>query len=69
MAPSPLPPSLAADDPLGDLPLEELPAAGSPDPVAAGEVLPPGYVATPGSSRLVPFRLGRLISAADFPFA
>jgi hypothetical protein len=69
VAPVPVPATLAAGDPLWDLPLEPLPAPGDPDPVSSGEALPAGYVATATSTRIVPFRLGRLISAPDFVFA
>ena len=69
VAPLPLPPDLLAQDFLWDLPLESLPAPGAPDLVSTGEQLPAGYVKTAGSSRLVPFRLGRLISVPDFVFA
>ncbi len=68
-APLPVPADLPSQDFLWDLPLEVLPAPGAPDPVSAGEVLPAGYVETASSSRLVPFRLGRLISVPDFVFA
>jgi hypothetical protein len=54
------PPPLAADDPLGDLPLEIL--AADPDDVSPGELLPPGYASTPSSSRAVDFPLGRLLT-------
>ena len=37
--------------------------AGDPDPTAAGETLPDGYVE--GPSRVVPFRLGRVRSGVD----
>jgi hypothetical protein len=69
VAPVPVPATLAADDPLWDLPLEPLPAPGDPDPVSPGEALPAGYSATPTSTRIVSFRLGRLISAPDFVLA
>lgn len=68
-APLPMPADLPSRDFLWDLPLEVLPIPGAPDPVSAGEVLPSGYVETVTSSRLVPFRLGRLISVPDFVFA
>jgi len=69
VAPVPVPATLAADDPLWDLPLEPLPTPGDPDPVSSGETLPAGYFASPTSTRIVSFRLGRLISAPDFVFA
>lgn len=69
VAPVPVPATLAAEDPLWDLPLEPLPPPGDPDPVSSGETLPAGYAATATSTRIVPFRLGRLISAPDFVFA
>jgi hypothetical protein len=65
----PMPADLPSLDFLWDLPLEVLPAPGAPDPVSTGAQLPAGYVETPSSSRLVPFRLGRLISVPDFVFA
>jgi hypothetical protein len=69
VAPVPVPATLAAADPLWDLPLEPLPAPGDPDPVSPGEALPAGYAATATSTGIVQFRLGRLISAPDFVFA
>jgi hypothetical protein len=63
--PVPSPPSLAEQDAYWDLPLEMLGAPAQLEPVAAGETLPAGYVSTPPSTRLVPFRLGRIISSAD----
>lgn len=69
VAPVPVPATLAAEDPLWDLPLEPLPPSGNPDPVSTGEALPAGYAATATSTAIVQFRLGRLISAPDFVFA
>lgn len=69
VAPAPVPATLAVADPLWDLPLEPLPVPGAPDLVAPGEMLPAGYAATATSTHIVPFRLGRLISAPDFVFA
>jgi hypothetical protein len=43
--PVPSAPDLPARDPLWDLPIEETPAPGAPDPVSAGEAQPTGYVA------------------------
>lgn len=54
-----LAPPLAADDPLGDLPLETLVA--DPDDISPGTKLPPGYASTASSSRAVDFTLGRLL--------
>ncbi|HEU5387302.1 MAG TPA: hypothetical protein VFV73_15490 [Streptosporangiaceae bacterium] len=51
-------------DPLWHLPVERLATLGSSDPVAAGEVLPPGYTAT--VSRVVTCRRGR--PARPLPF-
>lgn len=65
---APVPPAGVLDDHLWDLPLELLPAPGAPDPISSGETLPAGYVATGTSTRLVDFRLGRLVSAPDFVF-
>jgi hypothetical protein len=57
-APQPIP----ADDPLGDLPLEQL--LVDPDNVSPGTKLPtnPLYAATPQSSRTVTFRLGTILT-------
>ena len=63
--PVPVPASLPELDPYWDLPLEDLGAPADPDPVAAGETLPAGYVSTASSTRVVSFRLGRTISAVD----
>lgn len=59
--PAPVP--LPLDDPLGDLPIETLLA--DPDDVSPGKKLPPGYVSTPHSHRLVTFRLGVLLRNQD----
>ncbi|HYH46228.1 MAG TPA: hypothetical protein VEG34_11135, partial [Thermoanaerobaculia bacterium] len=67
--PVPATPSEPDQDPLWDLPVEVLPAPGAADPVSSGEAFPSGYVSTLTSTRLVPFELGRLISAPDFVFA
>lgn len=69
VAPVPAPADLPAQDPLWDLPVEALPTPGDPDPVSAGTTLPAGFVSTLTSTRIIPFRLGRLISAEDFQFA
>jgi hypothetical protein len=55
------PGKVSADDPLGDLPVEEL--LGEPDDVSPGEKLPPEY--TSSSSRAVTFRLGALLTHQD----
>jgi hypothetical protein len=62
-APAPAPPVPPSLDPLWDLPLEALPAAGAPDPVSVGEQPPAAY--DPGSSvsRTVALPPGRLTSA------
>ena len=65
VAPVPADPDLPTRDPLWDLPLEELPPPGDPDPVSAGETFPVGFVSSPTASRIVPFRLGRILSGAD----
>jgi hypothetical protein len=63
--PVPATPGLPAMDPLWDLPLEVVPAAGLPDPVSAGEVLPPNYTAS--SSRNINFSPGSIVSGVgDF---
>jgi hypothetical protein len=61
--PVPAPPGLPSGDELWYLPVEELAAPGDPDPTAAGETLPDGY--EEGPSRVVPFRLGRVLSGVD----
>lgn len=55
------PPAPDADDPLSDLPLEVLPAAGLPDDVASGETVPPSYDAS--ATRVVDFVPGRILSS------
>ena len=67
--PVPATPALPEQDPLWDLPVEVLPDPGLADPVSPGVDFPTGYVSTLTSTRLVPFQLGRLISAPDFVFA
>ncbi|HEX3129374.1 MAG TPA: hypothetical protein VH394_18710 [Thermoanaerobaculia bacterium] len=62
-APEPGTPDLPSRDDLWDLPVETLAAPGDPDPTAAGETLPDDYVE--GPSRVVPFRLGRVLSGVD----
>ena len=59
VAPVPEPPGLPEQDAYWDLPLESLDAPA----VASGEALPAGYDAS--IDRVVPFRLGRLLSRAD----
>jgi hypothetical protein len=60
--PAPAPPPVIGD-PLWDLPVETLPAAGAADPISTGEQLPAAYL--PGSeiSQTVPMELGRLTGA------
>jgi hypothetical protein len=63
--PVPASPDLPAVDPLWDLPLEVLPDPGLPDPVSAGQALPPNY--TNNSSLTVNFSPGRIVSGVgDF---
>jgi hypothetical protein len=63
--PVPATPDLPALDRLWDLPLEVLPAAGAPDPVSSGEVLPPNYTAS--TVRAIDFAPGRIVSGVgDF---
>jgi hypothetical protein len=62
-APEPDTPDLPSQDELWDLPVEELAEPGDPDPTAAGETQPDDYAE--GPSRVVPFRLGRLLSGVD----
>lgn len=62
-------PQIAATDPLWDLPLEVMPAAGQPDEVASGKTLPPDYVL--GVDQQVLFQIARLLSGReihDFTF-
>jgi hypothetical protein len=61
--PAPVPPSPPPVDPLWDLPLEELPAAGAPDPVSTGAEAPAAYVPGSSVSRTVVLPLGRVTSA------
>src|SRR5262249_6077849 len=67
-APLPPPPPLVADvDQLRGLPLESTAAPGiSPDPVAAGETVPPSYTGTSGP-QTVTFSFGALISRGIAP--
>jgi hypothetical protein len=60
-------PSVPELDPLWDLPLELAAPPGLPDPVSAGEEIPPGYASTPTSTAVVEFALGKLQSGTD-PF-
>ena len=66
-APVPADPTVPELDPLWDLPLEVAAPPGQPDPVSAGEVLPPTYASTPTSTGIVEFVLGKLQSGID-PF-
>lgn len=67
LPPVPADPSVPELDPLWDLPLEEAAPPGQPDPVSAGEIIPPGYVSTLTSTLIVEFVLGKLQSGID-PF-
>jgi hypothetical protein len=60
--PPPAPPPVIAD-PLWDLPVETLPAAGNPDPISTGEQLPAAYVPGSAVTRTVLMELGRLTRA------
>jgi hypothetical protein len=60
--PAPAPPPVITD-PLWDLPVETLPAAGTPDQISTGEQLPAAYVPGSAVSRTVPMELGRLTRA------
>jgi len=68
-APLPPPPAPVADvDPLWDLLLETAAGPGIfPDPVAAGETIPPSYTGTSGP-QTVTFTFGALISRGIAPF-
>jgi hypothetical protein len=50
-------PAQSRDDPLWQLPIERVTALDPSDPVAAGEILPPGYTST--TSRVVTCQRGR----------
>lgn len=62
--PVPATPELPALDPLWDLPIDDAPAPGVPDPVSAGEVRPAGYTAS--QSLPVNFVPGRVVSQVTF---
>ncbi|WP_224360841.1 hypothetical protein [Hyalangium versicolor] len=57
----PATPSLPLEDPLWDVPEEEVPASGT-DTVTPGEQLPKDYEATLTSRLTIPFTLGKLTS-------
>lgn len=59
---APVPPGKAS---FAFLPVEEVPAPGAADPVSGGEALPTGYAAPLSATRLVPFRLGRILAGAE----
>jgi len=67
--PSPAPGPAVAGDALWDLPLENLPVAGQPDPAANPNYTPPGYAADIGvdGNRDIPFPIGRMLTGADVP--
>ena len=52
-----------ASDPLWDLPIEDVPAPGQPDPVSEGESLPTGYIEK--ASATIDMMLGKLRSDID----
>lgn len=60
--PAPVVPGRAS---FASLPVELVPSPGDPDPVSSGEAVPLGYVAPLAAARLVPFRLGRILSGAE----
>jgi hypothetical protein len=66
-APDPAAPG-ALDDPLWDLPVEEVVNAAAGDAVLAGDTLPTGYVSRPGSVREVEFGLSGLVRE-EFTFS
>lgn len=63
------PAAIRAADPLWDLPLEPLPAAGLPDPVSSGRLRPPGYTLTLTLPQPVTVPVGRIRThVPDFLF-
>jgi hypothetical protein len=54
------PPLFAANDPLSDLPIEQV--VGEPDDISPGNLVPPGYVSTASSTRVVKFSLGTMLT-------
>lgn len=65
-ASTPTSPSLPQEDAWWELPLEQLPPAGAPDPVSAGEILPSHpslYVE--GSRRVISFRYSHILTRSD----
>lgn len=61
--------AIRAADPLWDLPLEPLPAAGLPDPVSPGRQRPPGYTLTLTLPQPVTVPVGRIRThVPDFLF-
>jgi hypothetical protein len=65
-APAPPADEQLKKDPWWDLPLEPLPAPGGSDTsMAEGTALPPGYDYSFSSIKLVPFRLGRILTGND----
>ena len=72
VVPVPTTPDLPAQDPLWDLPLEQLPIPGADDDVSAGNSFPIGYVSAISASRDVVFRVGRILTGVeedDFVFS
>jgi len=60
---TPTPADLPDNDPLWNLPLEEVPVFGNPDGVSPGETLPDGYVV--GANAVVPCQIGRVLTGVD----
>lgn len=63
--PTPDSPDVPAQDLYWDLPLEELPLPGDPDPISPGIDLPTGYVMAPSAERSVQFQLGRIMTGRE----
>jgi hypothetical protein len=57
-------PDYSSIDPLWDLPLEQASFPGDPDPVSAGEVLPPNYLVS--TMQTINFQFGRILSGITF---
>lgn len=71
-APVPTTAELPAQDPLWDLPSEQLPNPGEIDEVSAGNVIPIDYVQSVSASRDVACRVGRIFTGVevdDFVFS
>ncbi len=65
--PTPAPASVSSDDQYWDLPVEEFPAAGQPDPATNENYVPVGYAADVSAqgNKNVPFRIGEVLTGSD----